>query len=102
MAGRGVAVAPDVEARDPAGAAAREADKWNFAPPDGESYAMLAERVWPWLAARQADCFVVGHGGVARAFMTLLADLPPLAAENADVWQGRAILFEGGGLKWIG
>ena len=40
---------PQVESRDPAGARAREADKWNFAPPGGESYAMLAERLQPWL-----------------------------------------------------
>jgi probable phosphoglycerate mutase len=88
--------------QDPAGAQARETDKWNFAPPDGESYAMLAERLQPWLATRAADCFVVSHGGVARALMTLIAGVDPSAAENADIWQGKAILFEGGGLSWIG
>ncbi len=93
---------PQVEQRDPAGARAREADKWNFAPPDGESYAMLAERLQPWLASRDADCFVVSHGGVARALMTLIAGVSPSAAENADIWQGKAILFEGGGLRWVG
>ena len=49
-----------------------------------------------------ADCFVVSHGGVARALMTLIAGVSPQAAENADIWQGRAILFEGGGLRWVG
>ena len=49
-----------------------------------------------------ADCFVVSHGGVARALMTLIAGVSPSAAENADIWQGKAILFEGGGLSWIG
>ena len=93
---------PQVESRDPAGARAREADKWNFAPPDGESYAMLAQRLLPWLETRDADCFVVSHGGVARALMTLIAGASPSAAENADIWQGRALLFEGGGLSWIG
>ena len=93
---------PQVWKRDPAGARARETDKWNFAPPDGESYAMLAERLQPWLEQRDADCFVVSHGGVARALMTLIADVSPSAAENADIWQGKAILFEGGGLSWIG
>ena len=93
---------PQVAKRDPAGARAREADKWNFAPPDGESYAMLATRLQPWLESRAADCFVVSHGGVARALMTLIAGVSPSAAENADIWQGRAILFEGGGLRWIG
>ena len=31
----------------PAEAKAREADKWNHAPPNGESYAMLAARARP-------------------------------------------------------
>ena len=93
---------PQVAKRDPAGARAREADKWNFAPPGGESYAMLAERLQPWLDSLQADCFVVSHGGVARALMTLIAGVSPQAAENAEIWQGRAILFEGGRFSWIG
>ena len=93
---------PQVAKRDPAGARARQADKWNFAPPGGESYAMLADRLQPWLEARDADCFVVSHGGVARALMTLIAGAPPSAAENAEIWQGRAILFEGGGMRWVG
>ena len=93
---------PQVWKRDPAGAQAREDDKWNFAPPDGESYAMLAARLQPWLETRRDDCFVVSHGGVARALMTLIAGVSPSAAENADIWQGKAILFEGGGLSWIG
>jgi broad specificity phosphatase PhoE len=93
---------PEIAARDPDALAAREADKWDFRPLHGESYAMLAERVGPWLAARRADCFVVSHGGVARAFMALIGGLSPLAAENANIWQGRAIVFEGGGFEWIG
>jgi probable phosphoglycerate mutase len=93
---------PQVWNRDPAGAKEREGDKWNFAPPDGESYAMLAARLQPWLESRRTDCFVVSHGGVARALMTLIAGVSPSAAENADIWQGKAILFEGGGLSWIG
>ena len=93
---------PQVAKRDPAGARAREADKWNFAPPGGESYAMLAARLQPWLESLKADGFVVSHGGVARALMTLIAGVAPSSAENADIWQGRAILFAGGGLRWIG
>ncbi len=92
----------EVEARDAEGAKAREADKWNFAPPRGESYAMLVERLEPWLAARDGDCFVASHGGVARAFMVLLAGVPAAEAENTEIWQGRALIFERGGCRWVG
>jgi hypothetical protein len=34
--------------------------------------------------------------------MALIGGLPHLAAENADIWQGRAIVFEKGGYGWIG
>ncbi len=82
---------PEVDARDPAGARARcELDKWNFAPPGGESYAMLGERLRSWLAARKADCFVVSHGGVARVLMALIGGASPLVAENADIIWCRA------------
>src|SRR5271165_1740020 len=50
---------PEVTARDPKGLAARRADKWNFVPPKGESYAMLAARLQPWLHTVTADAFVV-------------------------------------------
>ena len=40
---------PEIAARDPKGVRTRKEDKWSFVPPRGESYAMLAERVRPWL-----------------------------------------------------
>ena len=92
----------EVAARDPAAARAREADKWRFVPPGGESYAMLVERVRPWLAARPADCFIVAHGGVARAFLVMLAGFDGAQAENAEIWQDRALIFADGGYSWLG
>ena len=64
---------PEIEARDPSGVRARRKDKWSFTPPGGESYATLAERLRPWLSGLTGDAFVVSHGGVARALMTLIA-----------------------------
>lgn len=93
---------PEIEARDPAGLHAREADKWNFVPSNGESYAMLCDRLRPWVAARTGDAFVASHGGVARALMTLLAGISPEIATEISIWQGRAILFENGGYRWVG
>lgn len=92
----------EVEARDPARAAQRDVDKWNFVPPGGESYAMLAERLRPWLDAQTQDVFVASHGGVARALAWLLAGVTPEVAANISIWQGRAIWFENGGYSWVG
>lgn len=93
---------PEVEARDPAGVAERRADKWNFRPPGGESYAMLADRLRPWLAAQTGERFLVSHGGVARAFMTILAGMPGQKAADVSIHQGRALIFEAGGFSWAG
>jgi len=91
----------EIEARDPGGIRTRRKDKWNFAPPDGESYAMLAERLRPWLSRLTGDTFVVSHGGVARALMTLIAGVAPAKAAEAPIAQGRALCFENGGCSWI-
>jgi broad specificity phosphatase PhoE len=92
---------PEIEARDPKGIRARQKDKWRFAPPGGESYAMLAERVRPWLERLTGDAFVVSHGGVARALMTLIAGVARAKATDAPITQGRAMAFENGGCRWI-
>jgi broad specificity phosphatase PhoE len=92
---------PDIEARYPKGVEARSKDKWRFAPPGGESYAMLAERLRPWLEGLSGDAFVVAHGGVARALMTLIARVAPLKAADTPIHQGRTLRFENGGCQWI-
>ena len=94
---------PEVEARDPEGAAARAADKWDFVPPNGECYAGLARRLTPWVETIDRDLFVASHGGVARALMYLLGDIDENTAANANIFQGRALLFEPGRkFRWVG
>ena len=67
----------EIEARDPKGVSVRRKDKWDFVPPEAESYAMLAERLRSWLDRLAGDALVVSHGGVARALMTLIAGVAP-------------------------
>ena len=94
---------PEVAARDPAGAAARERDKWRFTPPNGESYATLAERISVWLSQQNSDLFVASHGGVARALMYLLAGVDEHKAPSANIYQGRALVFAPGErFRWVG
>ena len=47
---------------------AREADKWRYQVPGGESYALVARRLTDWLAEQPdgAEMIVVGHGLAGR------------------------------------
>jgi len=93
---------PEIEARDAQGSRARRKDRWAFVPEGGESYAMLADRLRPWLDGLSEHAFVISHGGVARVLMALIAGIPPAKAVRTPIIQGRAILFENGGYSWIG
>ncbi len=92
---------PEVCAVDPELAREREADKWNFVPPGGESYAQLAQRLAPWLAEQTGASVVVSHGGVARALMAMIGGLPEERAPIADIWQGRVLIFSAGRFDWM-
>lgn len=91
---------PEVKAREPERHRERRRDAWRFTPPDGESYADLAERLRPWLATLREPVVVVAHGGVARALMVLVGGLSTLAAPTAEVTQGRVLRFADGGYAW--
>ena len=93
---------PEIEIRDLKGLRARRKSRWNFAPEGGESYAMLADRLRPWLDSLTEHAFVISHGGVARVLMAMIAGIAPAKAVRAPIIQGRAIVFENGGCRWIG
>ena len=77
----------------PEEARARDADKWGFSPPGGESYARLAERIANWLTSVNGPTFIVAHGGVLRALMHLRAGCPGHDAPHLAVPQDRVMLF---------
>jgi broad specificity phosphatase PhoE len=78
----------EVRALDRSVLAMRERDKWNFAPPDGESYAQLLVRVRAWRASMTSDVIVTAHGGVARVLMVLFGAREREEATQGDVVQG--------------
>ncbi len=84
---------PEIGEHLPDQAAARDADKWGYVPPNGESYADLADRIAGWLKTLDAPTVVVAHGGILRALMYLLAGLPAHDAPHLAVPQDRVILF---------
>jgi probable phosphoglycerate mutase len=75
--------------------AARERDKWRFAPPEGESYEQLAERVSQWYATLQNDTVAAAHGGVARALMAHLGIENHDRATHRNIEQGVVYVFSG-------
>jgi broad specificity phosphatase PhoE len=91
----------EVRKAEPAAARAREADKWAFVPPGGESYGMLAERVRSFANDVAGDLVVVSHGGVARALLWLMAGMSKGQAPSTDIWQGRVLLIERGRHSWL-
>jgi broad specificity phosphatase PhoE len=90
----------EIRSRDANKATIRARDKWTFVPPGGESYAMLAERVAPFLAELTRDTVVVSHGGVARVLLALLGHAPQDEAPRVDIWQGRVLVFGRDGYRW--
>ncbi len=91
----------EIAVRHPDQARARDVDKWGYAPPNGESYKMLSERVSDWLETLDRPTFVVAHGGILRALLYLLAGLPAHDAPHLAVPQDRVILFTEGSVLTI-
>jgi broad specificity phosphatase PhoE len=77
----------------------RERNKWNFRPPDGESYADVLARVAAWHAGVTGDVVVTAHGGVARVIMVLFGLRTPADASHGDVEQGVVFEFAPGTMK---
>ncbi|WP_336489670.1 histidine phosphatase family protein [Methylobacterium nigriterrae] len=92
----------EIRRRDPAGAAARDRDRWGYQPPGfgAESYAMLTERVAPALAAFRGTTVVVAHGGIARAMLVALGHLEPWSAPRIGIRQGGVLVLEDERWHW--
>ncbi len=89
----------DVRIQDRDVLARRERDRWNFAPPEGESYAQLLERVRGWHESVTGDAVVTAHGGVARVLMVLFGVREPTDATLGDIGQGIVFEFSPGAMN---
>lgn len=90
---------PELRRRDPVNVAARDADPWNYVPPDGESYAMLMARVLAAMSDIAHDTVVVTHGGVVRVLLHALAGMPETLAIEQPVRQGAVYLVQDGAFE---
>jgi broad specificity phosphatase PhoE len=90
---------PEIEARNAGVLTQRERDKWDFAPPGGESYQQLAARIGDWYQSLTSDVVVAAHGGGVRALMALFVILPEEQATHAQIEQGVVYVFANGRLS---
>lgn len=86
---------------DPEGFKARQANFWGWQPRDGESYAMLSDRVAGWLAEVDRTGIVVAHGGVMRVLRGLVECLAPEAIQTLPVPQDKVLILEQDTSRWL-
>lgn len=86
----------EIETRNASVLSARERDKWDFAPPGGESYSELADRIGNWYRSLTVDTVVAAHGGGVRALMAILNVVSEEQATHAQIEQGVIYIFADG------
>lgn len=91
----------ELRLQEPEAIAEREARKWEFVPPGGESYQMLTGRVSAWLASLGRPVMAVSHGGVGRVLYQLLEGVERSVAANLDFPQDRFLVWQSGPARWV-
>lgn len=83
------------------GIAARQADPFNFRPPQGESYADLLARTTEWLRTVETDTVVTTHGGVSRTLRAHLLGLDANSILDLEVPHDRVLVIQYGAMDWL-
>lgn len=91
----------EVERRTPGWLKSRDANKWEFLPPGGESYRMLSDRIVGWLGTVDRPLVVVAHGGVGRVLRAHLMGLDKHQSVAEDFPQDRIFLWKDGNGTWV-
>lgn len=91
----------DIARANPGWIAERQADKWLFQPPGGESYEMLSVRIVGWLETVDRPTVVVSHGGVGRVLRAHLLHLDPLKTVIEDFPHDRVFYWHDGTGRWL-
>lgn len=93
----------EVRQETPAAVEQREKNKWNtIAPgPDGESYAMLYQRIISWLDTLQDKTICVSHGGINRCLQKHFLKLKEEEAVKILVPQDKIMAIRNGEISWF-
>lgn len=81
-----------------------ETNRWSDIPPDGESYAMVAERARLWLHGSSAirEKIVVAHGEFGRVLRGIYCGMSPEEMFALDVPQDAVFRLSAGTMERIG
>jgi broad specificity phosphatase PhoE len=88
-----------IEQQHAAAFTGRNKDKWHIAPPSGESYVGVTQRVRDWLGSVITDTVAVAHNGTMRALMVALGAATPVEANETFIGQGVVYVFNRDGLR---
>lgn len=91
---------PEIHEFDPQGAAAREADPFNWRPDGGESYADLTARAAAWSGEIERDTVVVSHGAFSRALRAHVVNLDHDGITELRVPQDKVLILRAGEMEW--
>lgn len=89
----------ELRQRWPDALAARERDKWEFVPPEAESYATMSLRMRDWYDTLERDTVAVAHGGTLRGLIVQLGIAPPEQAPFLDIAQGVVYVIRPGSIS---
>ena len=92
---------PEIEERDPELYRRRQAEKWTFAAPGGDSYSDMYRRVGDWLASVTSNTVAVAHYGTLRCVRGALSKLTPAEILQLDAPQDKVLMIEGDTLNWL-
>ncbi len=87
---------PEMKQKSPDIHRRRKAARWSFAPPEGESHAMVLERILAWLETIETDSFVCAHGVVGRVLRQYFLDLDPDEAASYVFPQDKVFVWRHG------
>ena len=86
---------------EPEAIAARALDKWNYVPPNGESYALLGRRVAPVFQALTMPTVMVAHGGTVRVVLHCVYGVAADEVASLRIPQDRVLACDRDGWRWV-
>ena len=89
----------EMQVADPTLFAQRQVEKWTVAPPGGESYVEVQQRMTDWYGSLKGDTVTVAHGGTCRALMFALGFETTQSAADLTIEQGAVYVFSEDGLN---